>query len=259
MDTGLYMRVIWRFKWIFFTGLALAIFLAVFSTAKISFAGGTPTLTYRKSAAYRAQALLLVTQPGFPEGRSNLGDVVRVAGSSAPGGSATYVPRFADPGRYAELALIYSTYATSDPIYEKMLKDGPVIGKVLANPLMQPGTGNAEPIIVLASIAPSPAAAIRLTKRVMGALTAFLEEQQATNGVPKSKRAIIVPLNTPQRATVYQGHKLTKPLFVFMTMLLAALGLCFLLENLRPRMAIASPVADEPAASRPRRRSRASA
>jgi hypothetical protein len=247
MDMRLYMRVIGRFKWIFLVGLVLAAGLGVLSTAKVHLNGvSVPKLTYRKQASYRAQALLLVTQSGFPEGRSNLGDLLKVAEATTPGGSATYVPRFADPGRYSELALIYSTYATSDQIYAQMRKaGGPVVGKILANPLVQPGTGSAEPIIVLAGIAPSPSSAILLTKRVIRALKTFLSEQQAANNVPKEKRALIVPLNSPQTATVFQGHKITKPLFVFLAILLATIGICFLLENVRPRSARVSSSPDE--------------
>lgn len=241
MDTRLYMRVIWRFKWIFFPGLLLAIALAVLSTAKVDLSGGMPKLSYRKPASYRAQALLLVTQPGFPEGRSNIGDLMKVANSSGVNDPGQFIPRFADPGRYSELAVIYSTYATSDQIYAQMRHaGGPVVGKILANPIEQPGTGTAEPIIDLAGIAPSPALAIKLTNRVVDALTSFLAQQQKANAVPTEKRAIIVPLNRPQKATVYVGHKKTKPMFVFITILLASLGLCFLLENIRPRVALAA-------------------
>lgn len=241
MDTRLYMRVIWRFKWIFFVGLLLAMGLAILSTAKPDPSAGPPYLKYRKPASYKAQALLLVTQPGFPEGRSNIGDLMKVASGANPGDAGTFIPRFADPSRYSELALIYSTYATSDQIYAQMRRTGgPVVGNILANPIMQPGTGDAEPIIDLAGISTSPQAAIKLTNRVIDALTSYLSTQQAANGVPSAKRAILVPLNRPQKATVFVGHKKTKPMFVFMTIMLATIGLCFLLENIRPRVAVAA-------------------
>jgi hypothetical protein len=241
MDLGLYGRVIWRFKFIFFPGLLLAIGLAVFSTAKVDLSHGMPKLSYRKPAQYRAEALMLVTQPGFPEGRSSLNDLVKVANGASKTDPATYVPRFADPSRYSELALLYSTYATSDDVRGVMVKSGgPIVGKILANPIMQAGTGTAEPIIDLAGIAPSPKLAISLTRRAVNGLKAYIAIQQEQNGVPKEKRAIIAPLNMPTVATVFQGHKKTKPAFVFLTLLIATIGICFILENLRPRVRLAS-------------------
>ena len=95
--------------------------------------------------------------------------------------------------------------------------------------------------------APSPTMAIRLTNRVIDAMTDYISQQQDANGVPKSKRAILVALNRPQKASVFVGHKKTKPMFVFMTILLATFGLCFLLENIRPRVAAApEPVEEAP-------------
>lgn len=257
MDLGLYGRVIWRFKWIFFPGLLAAIGLAVFSTAKIDVTHGfPPKLTYRKPAQYRAEALMLVTQPGFPEGRSSINDMIKVAGGASKTDPATYVPRFADPSRYSELALLYSTYVTSDEVNKLMIKQGgPVVGKLLANPIMQAGTGTAEPIIDLAGIAPSKALAISLTQRAVKGLQTYIAREQAANAVPVEKRAIILPLNMPQRATVFQGHKKTKPAFVFLTLLLATIGICFILENLRPRVRVAADEAASGTGGASRRRS----
>jgi hypothetical protein len=256
VDLGLYGRVIWRFKWIFFPGLLLAIGLAVVSTAKVDFSHGMPPkLTYRKPAQYRAQALMLVTQPGFPEGRSSINDMIQVS-AATKNSPATLVPRFADPSRYSELALLYSTYVTSDEVQREITKTGgPIVGKILANPIMQPGTGSAEPIIDLAGIAPSKPLAIQLAKRAVYGLQAFIQKQQAENGVPVEKRAIIQPLNMPTTATVYAGHKKTKPAFVFLAVLIATLGICFILENLRPRVRVAEEAAPPVAGTQQARRS----
>jgi hypothetical protein len=261
MDLSLYGRVLWRFKWIAAVGFALAIVLAVLATAKVTFHGWVPSLKYRHPVQYKALALLFVTQTGFPDGRSTLGDLMRAPGQTGTttggsqtgattGGSqtstttgssssTTYLPRFADPNRFTELALDYSNWATGDPIRKVMRSQGGrVTGLILANPLVA-ASGNIEPFIQLAGVAPSKAGALHLTNRVIQALQTYLKQQQNANHVPQEERTVILPVNNPGDVTVYQGHSKTKPLFVLLAVLLATIGVCFILENVRPRVRVA--------------------
>jgi hypothetical protein len=68
MDMQLYLRILWRFKPLVAAGLLLAIPLAVLSFAKVSFAGGSPSLKYRQAQTWQSEAVLFVTQRGFPWG-----------------------------------------------------------------------------------------------------------------------------------------------------------------------------------------------
>src|SRR5436190_10665171 len=105
MDIALYMRVMWRFRRLMVTGLILAFALAFLSYVKVS-PGGHPTMTYRSDEQWISYSTLFVTQQGFPWGRS-------VISSSSPGetpaqkAQARDAEQFADPGRFASLAVLY--------------------------------------------------------------------------------------------------------------------------------------------------------
>src|SRR4051794_6481912 len=71
MNVARHAAVLWRFRAITATGLVLGILLAILASYRVSFAGG-PSLTARGTETWSATASLLVTQPGFPEGRVTL-------------------------------------------------------------------------------------------------------------------------------------------------------------------------------------------
>ena len=66
MDLGLYFRVLWRFRFLVALGLLAAFALAALSLFSVSPSG----VTYRQSEVWSASAKILVSQEGFPEGRS---------------------------------------------------------------------------------------------------------------------------------------------------------------------------------------------
>src|SRR6185312_14284597 len=122
MDFGLYVRVLWRFRVIVLLGLLLGTSLAALSLVKV----GTDGVSYRQDELYAATTRLLVTQTGVPEGR-----LYGTSPSEAVDPNGPVV----DPGRFNNLAVLYSELATSDPVKILMLRDGPIRGKVIANPV----------------------------------------------------------------------------------------------------------------------------
>src|SRR3712207_7169184 len=100
---------------------------------------------------------MFVTQPGFPWGRS----VVQPVGSD--GLEAEAVPKglkFAEPARFASLAILYSHLATSDPVKKIILDDAPWPegGIVEAAPVLLSDrrAADALPLNAVAAIAPAP-------------------------------------------------------------------------------------------------------
>src|SRR3954453_15978062 len=131
------MRVIWRFKFLVACGFLLAILLAVLSTAKISLDHGRPALTYRQPVGWGANETLLITQHGFPEGRTIFPQAVTQTGGT--------VPEYADPTRLAQLAESYAHIANSDVVRNRIpLKRGESRALVTASPLVST-IGNAAP------------------------------------------------------------------------------------------------------------------
>src|SRR5206468_3671282 len=109
MDLPLYFRVLWRFRLIVLPGLVVAIALAVLAYGKVDLSHGFK-VTPRAVPVYHDDALLLVTQPGFPWGASQQPYVPGDVNKGLPA-----VP-VGDFSRMSGIAMIYSEIADSDSV-----------------------------------------------------------------------------------------------------------------------------------------------
>jgi hypothetical protein len=233
VDFRLYGRVLRRFKWVVAAGLLLAIALAALSVVRVSTSG---KVTYRQTELWASTTRLGVTQTGFPWGRL----FAQQAGTGAtPETPAQQAARLgipiADPNRLTTLAVLYSELATSDPVMRLMLRGGPVVGQVLANNVVVGDNRIMLPLIDLTAISTSPQAALALAKRSSDALSSYVRDQQIANNVPRTDRVLIEPVTLPEKVHVYAPRSKTMPIVVFLAVMLATIGLAFLLENMRPR------------------------
>jgi hypothetical protein len=217
LDLPTWARAIWRFKWIFYCGLVLACLLAVLATARVSFGGGKPTLTYRTPVIYTTQTKLFVTQAGFPWGRTVL-----------PGSAA-------DPTRFVFLAGIYATLANSNQIQTRLVNPGKSEA-LTASAEVDSQTQTALPVIDLISFAPSPRRAVEMAGQATSMLQQYVEAQQKSASIPANQRVLLQALPQRYKVTIATGRKKTVPIVVFMTVLLATIGLILALENIRPRI-----------------------
>lgn len=233
MDFKLYARVLWRFRIIVLLGLILAMALALLSTVRV----GRHGTTYRDPELWSSTMRLLVTQNGFPEGR------LYAQGPATPGAGATTTPGpttklgipVVDPARFNTLAILYAELATSDSVRQLMRRDGPVRGQIVASPLRDEQSGTLLPLIDLAAISTSPREAVMLALRGANALNAYLAEQQRANNVPAADRVLVQTIVRPKGARLFQPRSKTMPIVIFLVVMLAIMGLAFLLENLKPR------------------------
>ena len=235
MDLALHARVMWRFRLVIVAGLALATSLSILTVFKVRFDGATPRVTYRQQEVWQGYTTLLVTPKGFPYGRTNIDENE-------------------DPSRYGSLAVIYARLATSDPVQRIVLRSGPIRGLidatfVSATP-MNP-QGPPLPMIMVSGTGQTPAQAGRLATRTATAFLTYLAQQQQKNAIPPDKRVRVQIVNRQQVPVLLDGRSKTLPIVTFLTVMLAAVGLVFILENLRPRVA-AVPVVEpsRPARSR---------
>src|SRR4051794_22403069 len=118
MDLGLLIGVLWRSKFMVIFGLVAAVALAVFAMAKPEMRNGRPTLAYRQHILYSGDVTMLVTQAGFPEGRT-----VYQTSPTATASGQVVLPQFADPSRFSDLALLYAQLAMSDSVQRQILAD----------------------------------------------------------------------------------------------------------------------------------------
>jgi hypothetical protein len=233
MDLHLYLRVLWRFKILVVVGSLLACGLAFLSLVRVSFEGGSVSFPYRQAEVWSSEARLLVTQAGFPEGRS-ITELYRFSVDPETGREIAE-PIFASSDRFAKLAALYSQLATSDSVREIMLEDGPIDGSISAQSL-ESSDGDALPLIQVSAAAESPEAALSLAQREVDAFVKFLNEEQRRTGIRPDDRIVVSAVQAPQAAALVVPRKMTRPIVIFLTVMIAVLGLAFVLENLRPRI-----------------------
>jgi hypothetical protein len=223
------MRVLWRFKYLVAVGSLLAVVLAGLTVVKVSFANGKPSFAYRQAELWAAQETLLITERGFPEGRT----IFPLTGTGSDATSA-----FADPNRLAGLAVFYSQLANSDIVLSRVPGLPPRLRPLVTAAAVTSSIGNqsALPLLAIAGRWITPQGAIRLTEAASSAFQSYIEEQQATAGIPTKQRVILTVVDKPDRALVAQPRKKTIPILVFLAVMGATFGLALILEHMRPRV-----------------------
>ena len=235
MDLQLAFRTLWRFRVIAILGFGLAVLLTFLTVARVSFASGTPSVSYRQDERWTAATTLFITHEGFALGRALFTDrdLVPVQSGNPDSG---LVPRYADPGRFASYAVLYARLATSDTVRRRMLRDGPLNGDVSAAPVTAAeNPTNILPMLEILGSSTSVDAAVALARRSSRALIEYIEAQQEEARIPQDKRVVVDVINQPRGAVLAEGRHLTRPAFVFVAVMMMVVGLIFVLENMRPR------------------------
>jgi hypothetical protein len=228
---GLYARVLWRFRWLVALGVVVAAALAFLSVARVDPHGFR--ITYRTSQTWASRSTLLITQQAFPEGRSVFAQTIPPAGVPK---ETQFVPKFADQGRFSQLADLYAQLATSDPVKQLMRRGRLVPGKVQAFPTQAVNGQSTLPLLTIQGLATSQRNASVVAAAAVTAFTTFIESQQRRSGVPENQRVILKVLEQPVKAQLVRGRPKTLPIVVFFAIMFCVVGLAMLLENLRPRV-----------------------
>jgi hypothetical protein len=230
MNLARHAAVLWRFRRITAAGLLLGIFLAVFASYNITASGLKP----RGVSTYTSQSQLLVTQPGFPEGRPVLPTTQAIDPTTGKPIVDPTKPDFADPARFLTLADIYTKQITSDDILRRLpVRVHPA--QILASPLPAVSGAPILPIIQLDTIGPTPRAAQQLNRDLTKALRDWLEEGQRKNDIVPAKRVVIETLNSPEPGALTSGPSKTASILALLLVLIGTVALTHLLENLRTR------------------------
>jgi hypothetical protein len=232
MNLARHAAVLWRFRLVALAGLAIGLLLAVMASYQV------PSMKPRGSETWTATSQILVTQPGFPEGRVTLPEAEVQSATTADGEPVqAQEPKdqvtFADPARLSGLADLYSRFLTSDEVLGKV-PGRPTAKDVSASPFLASAGGQVLPVIQLAAMAPSEAAAQKLNQDVFRSLSALIERQQTANDIGKGQR-IEIKLIDPPEAALTSPRKKTAAILVLFLALLGTIAVCHLLEGLRPR------------------------
>lgn len=227
------MGILWRHRRITLGGLAIGAILALLAAYEL------PGFERRGSEIWSSTSNVMITQPGFPEGRIALPGST-VSGGATATGSGTQP--FADPTRFSSLALLYSVIADSDIVRAKIAGD-PAREQIEAVAHDATGTGTFLPIIQLTTRAGSAEAARRLNGDAFAAFRDLLESQQVENRIPPKGRVRLTVLNQPSPPQVVSGPTYTGALVVLLLTALAVLAATHVAEALslrrRPPAALA--------------------
>ncbi len=252
MDLRLYLRVIWRFRVIVGIGVILACTLSFFSYAKLSLQGGSPKISYRQSETWQASSLVFLTQKGFPYGYTVL--PYTLSGQQTKGAAPNYVPKYAPPGTFTQLAFYYAPFVQSDGFHALLRQRTHVPGIVQAHTAIDQQLRQAMPYITILGYSSTSAGAVDLANAGSEAFAQYIINQQNANRVPPKQRVEVQVVSKAEGASISTGRKKTTPIVVFLTVLLAAIGLSFVLENLRPRIRELDVAAEQPPAAAAARR-----
>lgn len=221
MDLVLFGHVMWRFKYVMIGGFLLALCLAFLSYVKVN-PGSPDPFQYREQQQWTAYSTLFVTQHGFQSGEVNP--------------TSTTNPSEGDPARFSSLALLYAQFITSDEVRKLMEQKGPVDGTLEAAAITtSPSSTDALPLVSVAGTAATPATAKRLVSNATGAFLQYVDQEQAAHGIAPDERVVVSVLNEPGRLTLTKDRSKTLPIVVFLTTMMATIGICFILQNIRPR------------------------
>jgi len=224
----LYLRVVWRFRLLVVLGFVVAIALSFLSFVRVSM--DNPHFVPREREQWLSYSALMVTRQGFPWGRSAYDEQ-------------------SDPARFGQLATIYARLATGDAVEQRMLAEGPIdrdheLIQAAAVKSADYSTAPPLPLIQISAFAGTGPRAHELADRATRAFLAYLTDLQAKNLIPESKRVVVDVVQSAVKPELVTGRSKTLPIVVFLTVMMAVLGLAFALENLRPRRTQA--VAEEP-------------
>jgi hypothetical protein len=231
VDLALYMRVLWRFRIIVAVGLMIGSLLALTSLARFDFAGAKPTLAANGDEVWLSASTLFVTQDGFPWGRTIFDETVKVEGA---GEEPTLIPRFGDPGRYSGLATLYAELAKSDAVRRAFNRNAPRGVTYEPDIVKSSDGGSVLPMIYMKGFGPTPALAEAAANVAAEEFRKYLAAEQAKANIPKDRRVSVVVTARAIPAEIIEPRSIVRPIFLFLLALMGAIGLAFVLENLRP-------------------------
>lgn len=230
MDLARHARVLWRYRWATAGGVLLGIVLAVLASYKVTTSG----LELRGSSTYTSESQLLVTQAGFPEGRSVLPTPPPTDGLTPQPSKNDKELQFADPSRFMTLADLYSTLIVSDEA-RSLIPEKPAASQIIASPLPAVSGVPVLPIIQLTTTADTAAGAQALNTHTADALRELLKDRQAKADITPAQSVQIQTVNAPSAGALTGRPSHAGSILALLLCLIGTVAVTHLLEMFRTR------------------------
>ena len=196
---------------------------------------GPDGISRRGAPTYQAEATVLVTQSGFPWGRSTFDQVIPVRGS-------TPIPRFSDPSRFQYLATLYATLAYGDEVHQLVRRKFglPPVAPKDEVPGKDPSSRRAPahaadstplPTVTIAGLGPTPKRAMTVANVAMESLRSVIRQQQNRAGIAADSRVELQVVGTPRFATVVKPNRPTTAVMMFLLGLMLTVVGAFIAES----------------------------
>ena len=244
MDFKLFLGVVKRYKRVVISGAVLAVVLSVFSYGTPGLKGGKPTIIPRGSEVWQGNAVVLISQAGFPYDRA-VQQVIPGKGTTVP------AQTIGDLSYMSNLSSVYAAMANGDSVQHQVATEAHVpvcpvttsstapaaatptggCGTVVASPLQQLGTGAPLPLITLTSSARTAREAAKLATTTISVLRTQVTQEQADAGTPVDQRVQLQTVNSGSPATLEQGHSKSMSILVLFAVMSASVALAFILNK----------------------------
>jgi hypothetical protein len=218
MDLSLFLAVLWRSKRLVFGGLFLGVVLAVLAYGQPSFAGGKPKLVPRGAEVWQSESQLLIAQAGFPYGETT---------TTTPSVSLN------------TLSPVYANVANGNLIQSEIRQQLGTVGTVKANEVIDAAASTNLPFVTFVASAPTGSLATKLAAGAAVIFQAYVARQQASAKIPRDRRVQLSIVESGTKPKLVEGHKLSIPILVFLAVMLSAISLVLMRENVRKSRAAA--------------------
>jgi hypothetical protein len=212
------MDVLRRYRLLVVAGLAASLALAILSYIRVSPSG----VAYRSPEIWSNSSTLILSQPGFPEWRSQL-DVV------------------SPTDRLAGLADVYAAFATSDAVGRELRRrgfgdvfaDDGEAGKVTATAVPSTINSAATPLLQVSASGDTPAAATRLTRAATATLLDVVTARQRAADIPPSERITLRVVKESGEPVLIVPRSKTPFIIILLGGLTLTVAAAFIRDNTR--------------------------
>lgn len=230
MNLARHASVLWRFRRVTAAGVVIGLILAFLAYYDVG--AGKP----RGAETWTAVSQILVTQPGSPEFRVTLppqpvGTTTDATGQASEGESnGKDDVQFADPGRLAALADLYSRFLTSDEVLRRV-PEHPPVAAINASPFASSQGGQILPVIQLTTMAPTAELARSTNLHTYEALGDLIDERARKDDFERVRLQLLVAPSV----SLMDKPKPTASVLIFMLVMLGTVAVTHLLEALRSK------------------------